>query len=138
MYLRIARGSPELGECLWLVRRITGGLGTCAGCHRSGTRPPTSVRTSPVVPHLRPSGVKVHDGGWLIDEQRRIATEAWVAPRLRAVLTETAPTTVGEYATSWIARRDLKPRTRARYQSLLDRQILPTFAHTVLAQVLPR
>jgi len=82
---------------------------------------------------------KLDAEAWLSGEQRRIATETWVAPSLRAALAEqAAPTTVGEYATSWLARRDLKPRTRAHYQSLLDRQILPTFGRALLARVTPR
>ncbi len=49
-----------------------------------------------------------------------------------------APTLFGEYAASWLARRDLKPRTRAHYQSLLDRQLLPTFAAVVLPSITAR
>jgi len=95
-----------------------------------------------VVRHTGPEtfAAKLDAEAWLSGEQRRIATETWVAPSLRAALAEkaAAPTTVGEYTTSWLARRDLKPRTRAHYRSLLDRQILPTFEYAVLAQVTPR
>lgn len=53
-----------------------------------------------------------------------------MAPRLRAVLVESAPTTVGEYATSSVARRDLKPRSRACGPGTGDAQRLSTrFAH---------
>jgi integrase len=70
----------------------------------------------------------------------KLDAETWVAPSLRAAeaLVVVVPVTVGEYAASWLARRELKPRTRVHYQSLLDRQILPTFGGKVLGQVTPR
>ena len=33
--------------------------------------------------------------------------------------------TLAAYASSWLADRDLKPRTRVLYRNLLDRRILP-------------
>ena len=46
----------------------------------------------------------------------------WVAPRDRRA---GRMMTLEAYAERWMSRRDLKPRTRAHYRSLLDRQILP-------------
>lgn len=45
--------------------------------------------------------------------------------------------TFGEYAASWLARRDLKPRTRAHYETLLRVHLLPTFADVGLWAITP-
>ncbi|MCB2175598.1 MAG: site-specific integrase [Actinomycetales bacterium] len=76
---------------------------------------------------------------WLAEERRACESPQWVAPKDRAALAEARrPVTVGEYAESWIVRRDLRPRTRAHYRSMLDRFILPRFADRPLAAVTPR
>jgi hypothetical protein len=36
------------------------------------------------------------------------------------------PPTLAEFANGWLDGRTLRPRTRAHYRQLLDRQILPT------------
>ncbi len=41
------------------------------------------------------------------------------------------------YAEAWLRDRDLKPRTRQHYRSLLDRQLLPTFGHLGLSEITP-
>ncbi|GAB2906347.1 site-specific integrase [Rhodococcus aerolatus] len=79
---------------------------------------------------------RVDAEAWLTDERRAISAGNWAPPQLRHAMT--APTTVGEYADSWLARRDLKPRTQSHYRALLDRLILPTFADAVLDAVTPR
>ena len=45
--------------------------------------------------------------------------------------------TFGDYARTWLAERQLKPRTRAHYTNLLDKQILPTFASTPVRSISP-
>lgn len=42
-----------------------------------------------------------------------------------------------EYAAVWLRDRDLKPRTRAHYRTLLDRLILPTLGGTRLSRLTP-
>lgn len=66
---------------------------------------------------------------WLVGERRLISGGSWVSPALRKVMRQM---TLGEYAERWLARRDLKPRTRAHYRSLLDRQVLPDLAEVPL------
>ena len=44
----------------------------------------------------------------------------------------------GDYAESWLKRRNIKPRTRALYRGLLDRLILPTFKTETMAAITPR
>lgn len=70
---------------------------------------------------------------WLAGERRRISEDRWTPPtKLRDLPREK---TFGEYASQWLERRDLKPRTRAHYESLLDRQIMPTFDVVPLVKI---
>ena len=68
---------------------------------------------------------------WLGAEQALIASDAWSSPTARTAARSRVQT-FGQYAERWLAGRDLKPRTRDHYRSLLDRQILPTFADVPL------
>ena len=45
--------------------------------------------------------------------------------------------TLASYAAPWLADRPLKPRTREHYQSLLDRQILPSLGDKPLRALTP-
>jgi len=74
--------------------------------------------------------------GWLASERRLVTDGTWTPPKLRD--THRRATTLGEYAESWLRRRDLKPRTRVHYQHMLDRFLLPAFGHLPLAAVTPR
>ena len=47
------------------------------------------------------------------------------------------PMTFEDYAGAWLADRTLKPRTRAHYASLLDKQINPTFGAFTLKAISP-
>jgi integrase len=60
--------------------------------------------------------------------------------RLRGVVTDPrrARVTVQEYAAAWMDRRtDIRPTTRAKYQHLLDRHIVPTLGAHPLGEVAP-
>lgn len=70
---------------------------------------------------------------WLTDERRRISAGAWAPPR--KLSDSPKAMTLGTYAERWMARRELKPRTRAHYTSLLERQILPTFEDVPLKAI---
>jgi len=61
-----------------------------------------------------------------------VARGVWLPPRTAAEVL-----TFGAYAETWLADRDLKPRTRELYRSLLDRRILPTFADVTLTAITP-
>ncbi|HTX55284.1 MAG TPA: site-specific integrase [Candidatus Baltobacteraceae bacterium] len=53
-----------------------------------------------------------------------IITGKWMPPS--GAMTETASAlTLAQYAETWLAHRDIRPRTAAQYRSLLDRAILP-------------
>jgi len=74
--------------------------------------------------------------GWLASERRLVTDRTWTPPKLRD--THRRATTLGEYAESWLRRRDLKPTTREHYRRLLDHFIVPAFGHLPLAAVTPR
>ena len=99
---------------------------------RGATVPSTADPTCDVTPLRTPSTLD-RRRGLAHRQRRRISREEWSPPtRLRD-----APQaeTVGTYAEKWLRRRDLKPRTREHYRSILDRQILPTFAGVPLKAV---
>jgi len=72
---------------------------------------------------------------WLAAEHRLISMGEWTAPKARRRAEE--PMTFGPFAEAWLAERDLKPRTRELYRSLLDSKILSTFGPLPLADITP-
>ncbi len=79
--------------------------------------------------------------GWLTDERRLLAVlGTWTAPKDRARAQHRAKAdalSFGTYADAWLNDRDLKPRTRESYRSLLDTHLFPTFADVPLAEITP-
>ena len=69
---------------------------------------------------------------WLAMRRTEIARGVWMPPH-----SANRPLTFGEYADKWLADRDLKPRTRAHYRSLLDARIIPTFGPLALRYITP-
>lgn len=73
----------------------------------------------------------------------RADAEAWLTLRRSEIIRQdwtpasTARTTFGAYAETWLADRPLKPTTRQHYRSLLEHQILPTFATVPLKAISP-
>jgi len=67
---------------------------------------------------------------WLAGERRKLSRDEWAPPR--KLRDAPRATTFGEYAERWLEHRDLKPRTRAHYRSVLDKVILPTFGERPL------
>ena len=69
---------------------------------------------------------KVDADEWLASEHRLIEQPGWMPPKDRRAYEEAnQPPTLAQYSTGWLRSRDLKPRTVALYQSLLDKSILP-------------
>ena len=67
---------------------------------------------------------------WLTLRRAELLKSDWTS-------TVTGTGSFGDYAETWLTQRQLKPRTRAHYRSLLDKQILPTFARTPLRSISP-
>ena len=70
---------------------------------------------------------------WLVGERRRISEDRWTPPT--KLINEPVALTFGGYAARWLGGRDLKPRTRVHYESLLERQIMPTFETVPLKSI---
>lgn len=75
---------------------------------------------------------------WLTDEHRRVSRPDWMPPKDRRAFEEAnQPPTLAEYAEGWLSSRDLKPRTSALYQDLLDRFIIPGLGERRLPAISP-
>lgn len=70
---------------------------------------------------------KMDAEAWLAFEHGLVGSDTWTPPAARSVRAQHAvhAKTFGEYAATWLAGRDLKPRTRSHYASLLRRQLAP-------------
>jgi integrase len=69
--------------------------------------------------------------GWLAIERRKIDLGTWGATERSDAITLT------DYARGWIDQRNLRPRTRQHYESMLDRLILPELGDNKLALLPP-
>lgn len=77
---------------------------------------------------------KLDAGAWLDRQQHAVDRGDWTpATQARRGRGET----LKEYAEKWLAERDLRPRTRASYRSLLDRLILPALGNAPLDTISP-
>jgi len=81
---------------------------------------------------------KVDADEWLASEHRLIEQPGWMPPKDRRAYEEAnQPPTLAEYSTGWLRSRDLKPRTVALYQNLLDKSILPELGVKRLPAITP-
>jgi integrase len=69
--------------------------------------------------------------GWLAGERRKIDLGTWGA------VERSEGITLAAYTGRWMQHRQLRPRTRALYESMLERLILPDLGDTVLASLTP-
>lgn len=73
-----------------------------------------------------------HDAeGWLAGERRKIDLGTWGAVERSDGITLRA------YADKWIEQRALRPRTRAHYESMLERLILPDLGDMKIVKLTP-
>lgn len=70
---------------------------------------------------------------WLSGQVLDVERGTWEPPTGRA----TATTTLRDYSATWLAARDLKPRTRLLYRDLLDALILPHLGDARLDRITP-
>jgi hypothetical protein len=88
--------------------------------------------------HKAPStfAAKMDAESWLADEQKRIACGTWTSPGERAQpKAEPTQLTFAEYAATFLATRDLKPKTREHYGQLLANHLAPTFGPMAVAKI---
>lgn len=86
---------------------------------------------------MRPAPVtfdtKLDANAWLRAQTEDVDRGSWQPPEGRA----SASTTLKAYSVTWLASRDLKPRTRLLYQGLLDALILPDIGDARLDRISP-
>lgn len=84
---------------------------------------------------------RVYAEGWLANERRLIDLDTWTPPNDRAKVKRSIPgRTFRDYSAEWLGSRrtkrgPLKPRTRADYERLLDRHLIPTFGDLPLRSI---
>lgn len=101
------------------------------------TGPDMGLHRAPATFHTKDAAV-----AWLAAEQKLIDLDAWTPPDDRSVTRTARGPTFGEFAAEWLETRrtrrgPIKPRTRADYQRLLDRHLLPTFGRVPLRHIKP-
>lgn len=64
---------------------------------------------------------------WLNNQNRAIAAGTWTPP-----VKIGATPRFADFAETWLVQRPLKPRTRAHYRGILDRQLLPVWGPSTL------
>lgn len=111
-------------------RRRTSTFGTSArlpsGRYRARYLGPDGIRRNG--PHT--FGDKASADAWLAKVRTEINGRRWHDP-------DAGAEAFGVYAERWLAERELRPRTRAQYDSTLTRHILPTFADMRLDSIAP-
>ncbi|UXA20860.1 site-specific integrase [Mycobacterium sp. SMC-4] len=75
--------------------------------------------------------------GWLANERKLIELGEWSPPKSRAELRALTGVTLNDYAARWMEHRDLRPKTRALYNRLLDSRILPGLGDEILRAITP-
>lgn len=75
--------------------------------------------------------------GWLSRERRLVELDDWRPPADRVADELAAQVVVREYAEQWLRERDLSPKTRWLYRTLLDDRILPVFGDLRMREVTP-
>jgi integrase len=76
---------------------------------------------------------KLDANAWLKAQAGDVERGTWTPPKGRA----TSTSTLRDYAETWLSSRDLKPRTRLLYRSLLDALILPDLGDARLERISP-
>lgn len=82
---------------------------------------------------------KIDAEAWITDERRLIVSGQWspLSDRQASRRAKVEVLTFGTYAEAWLRDRDLKPRTRQHYASLLEHQLMPTFGDAALTAITP-
>jgi integrase len=76
-------------------------------------------------------GSQLDAEGWLAQERRKIDLGTWGA------VERSNGVTLADYSRQWIGQRDLRPRTRQHYESMLNRLILPELGTEKLVGLTP-
>lgn len=115
------------------IRKLPSGRYQATYSDPQGTLSPSTGRT---IQHRAPYTFDAREDAeaWLVDVRRTISRGEWQPPDDRSIARK-APVTFEEYATRWLERRSLKPRTRQHYRSILTKQLIPTFGRMPLKSI---
>ncbi|RIS63380.1 integrase [Mycobacteroides abscessus] len=88
---------------------------------------------------------KMEAEAWLANERKIIErsfsssddTDRWTSPTQRAALTSVVAENLTDYATRWIEQRNIKPRTRIHYTSILETHIAPKLGAIPISSLTP-
>lgn len=72
---------------------------------------------------------------WLSNERRLIERDEWTPPALRSAAQQAQAVTLAVYADRWLTQRDLKPRTRDQYATVLRQHINPVLGDVPLCHL---
>ncbi len=88
-----------------------------------------------LVRHKAPTTYQTREDaeGWLYKQRGAVTGDDWTPPAVR----KQAAVTFTDYADPWLQMRDLTPRTRALYTSLLRTHITPTFGAMSITTITP-
>lgn len=76
---------------------------------------------------------KMDAEGWLSRRRNEITDGEWLPQTVK----RRAPITFETYANTWLERRELKPRTREHYQTMMDKFLVPTFGKMPMREISP-
>jgi len=79
---------------------------------------------------------KLDAGAWLAAQVRDVDRGTWTAPQPAGEAHRSAPT-LRSYSGTWLAARELKPRTRLLYRGLLDGHVLSGLGDVELTRLTP-
>lgn len=88
-----------------------------------------------LVRHKAPTTYQTREDaeGWLYKQRGAVSGDDWTPPAAR----KQAAVTFTDYADPWLEMRDLTPRTRALYTSLLRTHITPSFGDMAVTTITP-
>lgn len=100
------------------------------------TGPDTALHNAP-----RTFDSRLDAEAWLTDERRLISSGAWTSPTARRTARERQDALSKSrgfetYATAWLAsRHDLRPTTKASYETSLQHHLIPAFGSTPITDI---
>jgi integrase len=80
---------------------------------------------------------KMDAEGWLTAERRKIELDVWIPPEQVVAEVKAKAITLDEYATTWIAERNIKPRTRSAYNDILRLRIKQDLGRVPIKNLTP-
>ncbi len=104
---------------------------------RPGPKYQASYVGPDLVRYFKTYSAKIDAEHWLTDERRMVERDEWVSPKKREAEVRAQHITLGEYGQTWIAERNVKPRTRIGYEALWENHIQKPLGRVALVHLTP-